>query len=61
MDIRELLRLLQVARNMGATGWSVVAKDDDKEVYPVDDAVLDTEREVLILRIDSRPPELRGS
>jgi hypothetical protein len=40
---------------MGWTGWSVVAKDDDEQVYPVDDAVLDIEREMLILRIEAHP------
>jgi|RhiMetdeSRZDD1v2_1073273.scaffolds.fasta_scaffold887754_3 hypothetical protein len=55
MEIHELSRLLQVARNMGWTGWSVVAKDDDEQVYPVDDAVLDIEREMLILRIEAHP------
>jgi len=55
MEIHALARLLQVARNMAWTCWSVVAKDDEEVVYPVDDAVLDIEREMLILLIEARP------
>jgi hypothetical protein len=61
MGIPELARLLQIARNQGGTGYRVVVVDEDEDVYSITDAYLDTERGVVVLRVDSRPMELRGS
>jgi hypothetical protein len=59
--ISELARLLQIARNQGDTSYVVVVQDEDGDVYTITDAYLDPEREVVVLRVDSRPIELRGS
>jgi hypothetical protein len=61
MGIPELARLLQIARNQGGTGYLVVVVDEDEDVYTITDAYLDTKRGVVVLRVDSRPMELRGS
>ena len=61
MSIPELARLLQVAMNEGGRGYLVVVEDEDGEIYPITDVDLVPDREVLVLRVDSRPMELRGS
>ena len=60
MGISELARLLLIARHQGETGYVVVVQDEDGDVYTITDAYLDAKQKVVVLRVDSRPLELRG-
>ena len=61
MSIQELATLLQMAmeQERGAH-YLVVVVDEDEEVYTITDADIIPEQEVIVLRVDTRPLELRS-
>jgi hypothetical protein len=61
MDIAELIQALQVAKNLAGTGCPIVIEDAGGELHALAGAVVDTEHQVLVLRVTARPLELRGA